>query len=121
MGAGARIGLVTGLMAAALAFSLTGIALFVQRFFLHQAGAMDSEWKLVVDATMRLMQQMMAQMGLPDQGQYQFQRSLMLSPEGHAAYETLAMARNDIFLVVFAVAGGAVGARLLARSRRTGQ
>ena len=121
MGAGARIGLVTGLMAAALAFSLTGIALFVQRFLLHQAGAMDNEWKLVVDATMRMMQQMMGQMGLPDQGQYQFQRSLMLSPEGHAAYETLSMARNDIFLVLFAVAGGAVGARLLARSRRTGQ
>src|SRR5215472_3267752 len=37
-GAGARIGLVTGLIAGALAFSITGIALFVERFVLHRAG-----------------------------------------------------------------------------------
>lgn len=118
-GAGARIGLVTGLLAAALAFSITGIALFTQRFLLHQAGVMDSQWTVMVDATIKLMQQMMGQMGLPDQGQYQFQRALMLSPEGHAAYETLNIARSNFFMIVFAAIGGAIGARLLARSRRT--
>ena len=118
MGAGARIGLVTGLIAAALAFSITGIALFVQRFLLHQASVIDTQWKLVVDTSVRLMQQMMSQMGLPDQGQYQSQRNLMLSPEGHAGYEILNIAWNNFFMVVFAAIGGAVGARLLARSRR---
>ncbi len=117
-GAGARIGLVTGLMAAALAFGTTGIALFLDRFMLHQGTAMDNEWRTFVDAVVKWSQQILTQMGVPDQGQSAAQKSLMLSPEGHAAYATLNLAGNDVFLVIFAVVGGAVGARLLARSRR---
>ena len=49
IGAGARIGLVTGLLAAWLAFSVSGSALFVERFVLHQAAQIDSEWKTRVD------------------------------------------------------------------------
>ena len=118
MGAGARIGLVTGLMAAALAFAITGIALFLERFAFHQSGAMDAQWKMLVDAMVQISQRVMGQMGVPDQGQYQMQRNLMLSPEGHAAYETLNIASNEAFLILFAAAGGAMGARILARSRR---
>ena len=118
MGAGARIGLVTGLMAAALAFAITGIALFLERFAFHQSGAMDMQWKMLVDAMVQISQRVMGQLGVPDQGQYQMQRNLMLSPEGHAAYETLNIASNDAFLILFAAAGGAMGARILARSRR---
>ena len=118
MGAGARIGLVTGLMAAALAFAITGLALFLERFAFHQSGAMDLQWKMLVDAMVQISQRVMGQLGVPDQGQYQMQRNLMLSPEGHAAYETLNIASNDAFLILFAAAGGAMGARILARSRR---
>ena len=118
MGAGARIGMVTGLMAATLAFAITGIALFLERFALHQSGAMDTQWKMLVDAMIHMTQQMMGQFGVPDQGQYLIQKNLMLSPEGHAAYMTLNIAGNDLFLILFAAAGGAMGARLLARSRR---
>jgi hypothetical protein len=42
----------------------------------------------------------------------------MLSPWGHAGIETFSFAGNSIFLLFFAAAGGALGARLLARSRR---
>ena len=118
MGAGARIGLVTGLMAAALAFAITGIALFLERFAFHQSGVMDTQWKMLVDAMVQISQRVMGQLGVPDQGQYQLQKNLMLSPEGHAAYETLNIASNDAFLILFAAAGGAMGARILARSRR---
>ena len=118
MGAGARIGLVTGLMAAALAFAITGIALFLERFAFHQSGVMDTQWKMLVDAMVQISQRVMGQLGVPDQGQYLMQKNLMLSPEGHAAYETLNIASNDAFLILFAAAGGAMGARILARSRR---
>ena len=118
-GAGARIGLVTGLLAATLAFSVTGITLFVQRFVLHQAGAIDDQWRVFVDAVFHMSQQIQAQMGLQDQGQAVAQKNLMLSPEGHAGWVAFNMAGRQAFLVLFAVAGGAMGARLLARSRQS--
>jgi hypothetical protein len=118
MGAGARIGLVTGLIAAAMAITANGIALFVERFSLHQGGGIDAEWKARVDASNQLTQQLAAQMGVLDQAQLQAQRNFMLSPEGHAGIEAFGMASNAIFLLLFAAAGGAMGARFLARSRR---
>ena len=118
MGAGARIGLVTGVIAAALAITASGSALFLQRFVLHQGAAIDAEWKSRVDASNQLTQQLAAQMGVLDQTQLQAQRNLMLSPEGHAGIETFGMASNALFLLLFAAGGGAMGARLLARSRR---
>jgi hypothetical protein len=118
MGAGARIGLVTGLIAGAVAFSVSGGALFVERFVLHKAGFIDSEWKSRVEASNQLTQQFATQMGVADATQLQAQKSLMLSPEGHAGIEAFGMATSYLFLLLFASAGGAVGARLLTRSRR---
>jgi len=118
MGAGARIGLVTGLIAGAVAFSVSGGALFVQRFVLHQAGAIDSEWQARVEASHQLTQQLAMQMGVLDAARLQAQKALMLSPEGHAGIEAFGMASNALFLLLFAAGGGAMGARLLARSRR---
>jgi len=42
----------------------------------------------------------------------------MLSPWGHAGIEAFGYAGNSFFLLFFAVAGGALGARMLARTRR---
>ncbi len=42
----------------------------------------------------------------------------MLSPEGHAGIETFGFAFNSVLLILFAVGGGALGARMLARARR---
>jgi hypothetical protein len=118
MGAGARIGLVTGLIAGAVAFTVSGGALFVQRFVLHQAGTIDTEWKARVEASHQLTQQLVMQMGVLDAARLQAQKALMLSPEGHAGIEAFGMASNAFFLLLFAAGGGAMGARLLARSRR---
>jgi hypothetical protein len=101
-----------------VAFSASGGALFVQRFVLHQAGAIDTEWMSRVEASHQLTQQLATQMGVLDTGRLQAQRALMLSPEGHAGIEAFGMASNALFLVLFAAGGGALGARLLARSRR---
>jgi len=118
VGAGARIGLVTGMLAAALAFSVTGITLFVERFVFHQAAAIDDQWRVFVDAVFHMFQQVQAQTGLQDQGQAIAQKNLMLSPEGHAGWVAFNIAGREAFLVLFAAVGGAIGARLLARSRR---
>ncbi len=118
MGAGARIGLVTGLLAGWLAFSVSGGALFVQRFVLHQSSQIDSEWKNRVEVSQQMTQQLASQMGVGDAAQAQAQKAWMLSPEGHAGIEAFGFASNALFLLFFAAAGGALGARLLARSRR---
>jgi hypothetical protein len=118
MGAGARIGLVTGLMAAALAFSVTGIALFVERFVFHQGGTIDDQWRVFVDAVFHMSQQLQAQMGFTDQGQALAQKKMMLTPEGHAGWVGFDIAARELFLLMCAAWGGAMGARVLARSRR---
>lgn len=122
IGAGARIGLATGLMAAALGFAVGGAGLFIQRFFLHQGNLIESGWRSYVEEAIQLQQKFASMTGALDQPQFpaqlQAEKNLMLSPEGHAAYQAFGMATNSVFLLLFAAAGGALGARLLARSRR---
>jgi len=104
LGAGARIGLVTGLLGAWLAFAVSGGALFVDRFVLHQSSQMD------------------AVMGPADATEFRLElapfKAAILSPEGHAGIWAGSIAVSSLFLLLFAVAGGALGARLLARTRR---
>ena len=118
-GAGARIGVVTGLLAAAFAFSVTGLWYFLGRAVFHQGNAIDGEWRVFVDFEMKLIQQAWSQMGLQDQGRLLAQKNLMLSPEVHAGITAFTIATRELFLVLCAAAGGAIGARVLARSKRT--
>lgn len=121
-GAGARIGLVTGLLAAWLAFTISGGALFVQRFALHQAGQIDSDWKTRVETSQQMTQEWTAELEPSDAAEAHNLRAQvqawMLSPSGHAGIETFSLAFNAVFLLFFAAGGGALGARLLARTRR---
>jgi len=120
MGAGARIGLVTGLLGGWLAFAVSGSALFMQRYVFHQADQIDGEWKTVVLATQEQMQQLMAGMMTPELAKEQAAHWVWtLSPEGHASTAAFQFALNGVFLLFFAVAGGALGARIMARTRRT--
>jgi hypothetical protein len=122
IGAGARIGLVTGLLAAWLAFSVSGSALFVQRFVLHQASQIDAEWKNRVETSQQMTQQWTAGFAPADPAQAQAARgqveAWMLSPWGHAGIEIFGFATNAVLLLFFAIGGGALGARWMARSRR---
>jgi len=122
IGAGARIGLVTGLIAGWLAFSVSGGTLFVERFVLHHSSQMDAEWKSSVALSEQMTQQWESGMSPADSAQAQTKQAQvqawMLSPWGHAGIEAIGLACNVIFLLFFAAAGGALGARLLARSRR---
>jgi hypothetical protein len=122
-GAGARIGLVTGLLAGWLAFAISGGTLFVQRFILHQSSQMDAQWKYSADASNQAALQMIQQWSsrLDAEGMARLQanqagiHAMMLTPEGQAGNVTLGLIFSSVFLLLFAAAGGALGARLLAR------
>jgi hypothetical protein len=118
IGAGARIGLVTGLLAGWLAFGISGGALFVDRFVLHQTSQIDAEWKIRVDQSQQMTQQLASQMGVSDAAEAEAQKAWMLSPWGHAGIEVFGFASNCLFLLFFAAGGGALGARLMVRNRR---
>jgi hypothetical protein len=120
MGAGARIGLVTGLLGGWLAFAISGSSLYMQRFVFHQADQIDGEWKTALLASQAMTQQWMAGMTTPEIAQAQMAKSLAiaLSPDGHAGWAAAGFAGDAVFLLVFAVAGGALGARIIARARR---
>jgi len=124
IGAGARIGLVTGLLAAWLAFAISGGALFVQRFVLHQSSQIDAEWTTRVNLSQEMAQEWTAGMGSSDAAHAEAValraqvQAWMMSPWGHAGIETFGIAVNSLFLLLFAAGGGAVGARILARRRR---
>jgi hypothetical protein len=123
IGAGARIGLVTGLIAGWVAFAVSGGALFIQRFLLHHSAQIDAEWKSLVGQNQQVAQQLTSGMSMTDAAEMQAARAqiqtLMLSPWGHAGFVAFGFAFNALFLLLFAVAGGALGARLLTRKRRT--
>jgi hypothetical protein len=123
LGAGARIGLVTGLIGAWIAFGVSGIWLFVERVFLHQAGQIDAVYKAFLDAFEQKAHESMASMSATDAAQLQAMFShieaWLTPPEGHAGVWAFSVAFNCAFLVLFAVAGGALGARMLSRRRQT--
>jgi hypothetical protein len=126
LGAGARIGLVTGLLAGWLAFAVSGGALFVQRFILHQSSQMDAEWKYSADASYQASLQTIQQWSswLDADGMAKLQanqagiHATMLTPEGQAGNVTLGLIFRLFFLLFFAAAGGALGARFLARASK---
>lgn len=120
-GAGARIGLVTGLIAGWLAFGFSGAGLFATRVILHQGSQIDSTWHEFVDKNQQMSEQLLAKMGAPNdeiRASMGPQRNLMLSPEGHAGFQTAGLVWSCLMLVLYAIAGGALGARTMGRGRR---
>jgi hypothetical protein len=114
VGAGARIGLVTGLMGSWIAAATTGVTLFVMRFLLHQGRFFDDFWNDFVNQ--QLVQQWTS-MGV-DTSTIAMTRAWLMAPEGRAGAMLSAVLFLSVGLLFFAVGGGALGARLLARSRR---
>jgi hypothetical protein len=114
IGAGARIGLVTGVLGAWAAAAMTGLTLFAMRFWFHEGKIFDDYWQKLVG---QQMSQQWASMGI-DAQTVEVTRTWLLSPEGRAGWVLGALAVLMAALLLFAVAGGALGARLLARTRR---
>ena len=113
IGAGARIGFVTGILGGWTAAATTGITLFAMRFWFHQGKVYDTLWQTLTQQ----MNQQWASMGVDAQTIAQMQQ-MLFPPEGRAAWLLAAVSMLATLLLLFAVAGGAIGARLLARRRR---
>ena len=121
-GAGARIGLVTGLIAGWTAFAATGASLYAERYLFHQGKEMDDAYQTQVVATTTwlessgLWQSLVAASQDPQTAQtiLKAQMARQLSPEGRAGAVLSQTVTAEFMLLVFAVAGGAIGARLLA-------
>jgi hypothetical protein len=123
MGAGARIGLVTGLLSGWIALAVGGSWLFFERFVLHHDAQLESSYKTyVTDVFQQGSQQALAGMAASDaakvQPVYAQIQNWIVSPEGHAGMWTLAFAINSIFLLLFAIGGGVLGARMVGRRRQ---
>ncbi len=113
VGAGARIGLVTGILGGWAATMTTAVALYAMRFWLHQGGAFDAAWQTEIDQVT----QQLATMGF-DAQVIAVNKALMLSAEGRAGSLLFDTALMAIVLLAFSAAGGAIGARFLGRPRR---
>lgn len=113
IGAGARIGLVTGILGGWTAAATTGVTLFAMRFWFHQGQFYDNLWQTLTQQ----MSQQWVSMGVDSQTIAEMQK-MLLPPEGRAAWLLAALTMLAIVLLLFAVAGGAIGARVLARRRR---
>jgi hypothetical protein len=114
LGAGARIGLVTGLIAGWCAFLATGAAFYFTRFVLHDSKSFDDLWTAAVNQNFSAQVQTLN----ADAQAMTMLRNLFLSPEGKAGVMLLGMLMLEVALLVFAAAGGALGARMMAGSRR---
>ena len=114
VGAGARIGLVTGLVGGWTAAAVTGISLYVMRYWLHGGSLFDDFWRTLV----KQMNQQWTSMGV-DAQTIALAKSWMFSAEGRAGWVLFAATFLMAVLLVFAVGGGALGARLLNRPRRS--
>ena len=118
MGAGARIGFVTGLMAAWVAFAATGLSLFAVRNVMGQGRTIDEVWQSVVAQVSQQWQAMH-----PDPQTSALMKGWLAwlqSPEARAGWILCGMALLTAAMLAFAAIGGALGARLLARTRRSG-
>jgi hypothetical protein len=114
VGAGARIGFVTGVVGSWTAAAMSGLSLYAMRFWLHQGSAFDDFWQNVVN-----LQQAQGIAVGADAQNLAAVKALMMSPEGRAGLILFTITILMGILVLFAIAGGALGARILTRTRRT--
>ncbi|MGA2909021.1 MAG: hypothetical protein ABSE36_15065 [Terracidiphilus sp.] len=117
IGAGARIGLVTGILGSWTAALTTAISLYAMRFWLHDGSAIDDLWQSTINQGL----QPLASAGSVDAQAIASYKALVLSPEGHASLMLLSTALLALIVLGFSVAGGALGARFLGRPRRIEQ
>jgi hypothetical protein len=113
LGAGTRIGLVTGILGGWTAIFASGIALFAARHWFHQGPDLDSSLtKQINDSSQQLLSLGMDAQNIATVKQF------LLSPEGRAGGLIWSACFLGIALLIFAVAGAAISTRILARTRR---
>ena len=112
IGAGARIGLVAGILGSWTAAITTAVTLYAMRFWLHQGKVFDDMWQ----GQINLGSQQLSSFGFDPQT-IAATRLMMLSPEGRAVSVLFDTGVLALAILAFAIAGGALGARMLGRPR----
>ena len=108
---GARVGALVGLMVAAVALAGNAILLVVQRYGMHQGNQIDTQLTTIV-------KQAAARAGTMDpQAPVTAFANFWLSAEGRVGLILLTMAFLSVLIVLFAIAGGVLGAQLYRPSR----
>jgi uncharacterized protein YqgC (DUF456 family)/ribosomal protein L40E len=108
---GARVGALLGLIAATVAFSTNAVLLVVQRYGLHQGNAIDTQLTSIV-------KQAAARAATMDpQAPVASFTHFWLSAEGRIGLILLTMAFLSVLIVLFAIAGGVLGAQIYRSSR----
>ncbi|MFY9852494.1 MAG: hypothetical protein WAK26_01295 [Terracidiphilus sp.] len=113
IGAGARIGLVTGLLGAWAAAATMSALLFAMRFF-GQGKLFDDFWQ---GQFVEKVGQQWTTAGI-DAQTILADKAILNSPDGRCGVTVCILFFLVLALVVFATAGGALGARLMGRSRQ---
>ena len=108
---GARVGALLGLIAATVAFAANSVLLVVQRFGLHQGNEIDTQLTSIV-------KQAAARAATMDpQAPVASFTNFWLSAEGRIGLILLTMAFLSVLIVLFAIAGGVLGAQIYRSSR----
>jgi hypothetical protein len=114
IGAGARIGLVTGILSTWTCAAICGLLLFAGRYWFNYGKTVDDSWTTMVKGPAAAQ---WSAAGVDAQTISQWE-AMLLSPQGRAGSGLSAVFILSVALLMFAVAGGALGARFLARPGR---
>jgi hypothetical protein len=114
IGAGARIGLVTGVLGGWTAAATSGLTLFLLRFWFHEGKFFDDFWQNLVSAQMT----QWTSTGV-DAQTTAVAKAWLLAPEGRGGLVLGAIGLLVVAELGVAAAGGALAARMTAHSRRT--
>lgn len=108
---GARVGALLGLIAATVAFAANSVLLVIQRYGLHQGSQIDTQLTAIV-------KQAAARAATMDpQAPVATFTNFWLSAEGRIGLILLTMAFLSVLIVLFAIAGGILGAQIYRSSR----
>jgi hypothetical protein len=113
IGAGARIGLVTGIFSAWTSTAICGLLLFGARYWFNAGKFIDDFWTNMVN---KQLGDVWTAFGVDPQTTATL-KAVVLTPQGRAEAFLSMAAELAVALLIFAIAGGALGARFLARPR----
>lgn len=116
---GWRIGMLLGLFTAAVATAIDGISLVVQRFPLHQGSVIDQRYRDAIQLSSKMYAGLFAASNPQMASAIASAEHFWYTPDGAAAMMLINAAGLAFFMLIFAGAGGALGARLTAKSAQT--
>lgn len=113
---GWRIGVLLGLFTAVIASAADGISLVIQRFALHQGAALDQRYRDAMQLMTGMYSDLFANSSPDVIAAVKGLDHFYLTPAGRATVALSGAAEAAFFMLIFAGVGGALGARLSAKS-----